>query len=187
MYSLPTPYQLKLYRHIIDLGAHAVIAHHTHVIGGYEYYKGCPIVYSLGNFYFPEPNNPSDWYTGLLAGITFEDNKVASMIFYKIKFNKIIELVDNFVVRGESYANFVRYVNKRDVELLWNEYIQEISNKSVKTLLNLSVLRRLLYKMGIIKIQKKDKVFLRALGNRFRCQTHKIITENAIDKFLSNY
>ena len=36
----------------IDAGADLVIGSHPHVLQGIEYYKGKPIVYSLGNFIF---------------------------------------------------------------------------------------------------------------------------------------
>ena len=37
---------------LIDAGAHAVLGHGSHCLRGIEIYKGCPIVYSLGNFMF---------------------------------------------------------------------------------------------------------------------------------------
>ena len=40
-------------RHAVDRGAHAVICHHAHVPQGFEVWKGCPIVYGLGNAFMP--------------------------------------------------------------------------------------------------------------------------------------
>ena len=39
-------------REYIDAGADAVIGGHTHCLQGMEFYKGAPIVYSVGNFWF---------------------------------------------------------------------------------------------------------------------------------------
>jgi len=39
-------------REYIDAGADIVIGGHTHCLQGMEYYKGKPILYSLGNFWF---------------------------------------------------------------------------------------------------------------------------------------
>lgn len=50
----------------IDAGADAVIGGHPHVLQGFEFYKGAPIAYSLGNFWF----NTRTVYTGLLK-LTF--------------------------------------------------------------------------------------------------------------------
>jgi poly-gamma-glutamate capsule biosynthesis protein CapA/YwtB (metallophosphatase superfamily) len=41
-------------RAAIDAGANIVIAHHPHVLQGIHWYKGRPIVYSLGNFIFDQ-------------------------------------------------------------------------------------------------------------------------------------
>jgi len=51
-YNLPTPEIRRRFRFLIDSGVDAIVAHHTHCIGGFEYYKDKPIVYSLGNFLF---------------------------------------------------------------------------------------------------------------------------------------
>ena len=44
--------QLDPGKEYIDAGADVVIGHTTHCLQGMEYYKGKPIVYSLGNFWF---------------------------------------------------------------------------------------------------------------------------------------
>ncbi len=48
----PEEYQRSLGKQYIDAGADLVIGSHPHVLQGIEYYKGKPIVYSLGNFIF---------------------------------------------------------------------------------------------------------------------------------------
>ena len=48
----PEEYQRILGQKYIDAGADMVIGSHPHVLQGIEYYNGCPIVYSLGNFVF---------------------------------------------------------------------------------------------------------------------------------------
>jgi capsule synthesis protein PGA_cap len=40
-------------RRAVEAGAHAVICHHAHVPLGFEIWKGCPIVYGLGNACIP--------------------------------------------------------------------------------------------------------------------------------------
>ena len=46
--------QLNTARQYIDAGADMIIGSHSHCLQGMEYYKGKPIVYSLGNFWFDE-------------------------------------------------------------------------------------------------------------------------------------
>lgn len=79
MYQLPSPRMKKLYRHYVDLGVDAVINHHQHCYSGYEYYKGKPIVYGIGNLCFGSPNEQiSKWNEGYLVNILFckEDVKI---------------------------------------------------------------------------------------------------------------
>ena len=48
----PEEYQRTLGQQYIDAGADIVVGSHPHVLQGIEYYKGKPIIYSLGNFVF---------------------------------------------------------------------------------------------------------------------------------------
>ena len=48
----PQDYQRTMGKQYIDAGADMVIGSHPHVLQGMEYYKGKPIIYSLGNFIF---------------------------------------------------------------------------------------------------------------------------------------
>ena len=48
----PTERQKTLARKLIDAGAALVVGSHPHVTQGAEFYKGKPIIYSLGNFVF---------------------------------------------------------------------------------------------------------------------------------------
>jgi poly-gamma-glutamate synthesis protein (capsule biosynthesis protein) len=48
----PACWLRSMYRNFIDSGAHAVIAHHPHVVQGIESYNNGIIFYSLGNFIF---------------------------------------------------------------------------------------------------------------------------------------
>jgi poly-gamma-glutamate synthesis protein (capsule biosynthesis protein) len=50
--SQPSERQRQFARKMIDEGAAIVIGGHPHVTQGAEYYKGKPIIYSLGNFVF---------------------------------------------------------------------------------------------------------------------------------------
>lgn len=57
---MPTDYQIKTGRKIVDWGADMVIGTHPHVLQGMEEYNGKIICYSLGNFCFGANGNPSD-------------------------------------------------------------------------------------------------------------------------------
>ncbi len=49
----PQPADRKLAFSAIEAGADAVIGHHAHIVGVYEFYQNKPIFYSLGNFFMP--------------------------------------------------------------------------------------------------------------------------------------
>lgn len=49
----PQPMYRQLARDLIDAGVDAIIGTHPHVVHGAELYKGKPIIYSLGNWFFP--------------------------------------------------------------------------------------------------------------------------------------
>ena len=69
-YQLPSPRMKKLYRHFVDLGVDAVVNHHQHCYSGYEYYKGRPIVYGIGNLCFDNVGFRGDiWNEGYLVEI----------------------------------------------------------------------------------------------------------------------
>jgi hypothetical protein len=51
----PTENQRRQARMLIDCGAAAVVGAHPHVVQTMEYYRGRPILYSLGNFLFDQP------------------------------------------------------------------------------------------------------------------------------------
>ena len=52
--AYPQPAHRQLAFAAIDAGAAAVFGHHSHRVGGLETYKGCPIAYSLGNWWMPQ-------------------------------------------------------------------------------------------------------------------------------------
>jgi poly-gamma-glutamate capsule biosynthesis protein CapA/YwtB (metallophosphatase superfamily) len=70
MVPSPEPDQQLLARHLIDAGASAVVGAHPHVTQTVDYYRGRPIIYSLGNFVFDYyPGDPAIW-TGWLVRLT---------------------------------------------------------------------------------------------------------------------
>lgn len=74
--QLPSPRMQEQYRFFIDCSADAVINHHQHCFSGYEYYKGCPIVYGLGNLLFDKPGLKSKtWTDGVLCELNLVDER----------------------------------------------------------------------------------------------------------------
>lgn len=83
-YQLPSPRMKKYYHWYIDMGADAVINHHQHCFSGYEYYKGKPIFYGLGNLCFDKIGKRNDsWNQGLLVAISFGETITHQIIPYE--------------------------------------------------------------------------------------------------------
>lgn len=84
--------QRKGARKLIDSGANAIIGHHPHVIQEEEFYKGCPIFYSLGNFIFDQTKPHTD--EALVVNLIFNNKKmdiekrIAKIERYKPTFQK---------------------------------------------------------------------------------------------------
>lgn len=96
----PLPESIARCRDFIDYGADGVIASHPHCPQGWETYKGKPIFYSLGNFFFNSKENTlyraynrPHWYEGRCAIITIsEDGLTWEMINTKNIDNIAIEI-----------------------------------------------------------------------------------------------
>ena len=93
--DVPLPEWRRRYQEFIDLGADAVVATHPHVPQGWEAYKGKPIFYSLGNFYF-DAIEPADewWYKGLMITLTVS-NKGLEYTVHNTRFNSGMVEIDN--------------------------------------------------------------------------------------------
>lgn len=69
-FPLPSPRMQETYRFFVDVGADAVVNHHQHCFSGYEFHRGRPIVYGLGNFCFDRGAEadrlPPCWHEGCL-------------------------------------------------------------------------------------------------------------------------
>ena len=119
----PAPVKKELYRHFIDIGAGAVVAMHTHCPQGYETYRDAPIIYSMGNFFFPvaKPWRPI-WHYGYMSALTFEGGKIGvEFTPYRQDFEGI------HIFKGAELEHFERYFKAicapiQDDELLQHYY-----------------------------------------------------------------
>ena len=81
----PNEEQRTLARKMIDAGADAVIGSHPHVTQTVDYYRGRPIVYSLGNFVFDYfPKDPPVWH-GWMVELSFSDRAGADLKTYTVE------------------------------------------------------------------------------------------------------
>jgi poly-gamma-glutamate capsule biosynthesis protein CapA/YwtB (metallophosphatase superfamily) len=86
----PEAFQRDWAKTMIDSGADGVIGSHPHVLQGFEYYKGKPIAYSLGNFLFPNYIKGDKAQTGILHLDIQKNNIEMSFVPFRIIQDQII-------------------------------------------------------------------------------------------------
>lgn len=80
----PMPETIARYRDFIEYGADGVFGSHPHCPQGWEKYKGKPIFYSLGNFFFNSKKdtlyratNRAHWYEGRCVVLNIENHQLS--------------------------------------------------------------------------------------------------------------
>lgn len=175
-YHYPTPRMKRWYRHFVDLGADAVINHHQHCINGCEVYKGKPIFYGLGNFFFPWGSHPrpNSWYYGYAVQLTLGEAIGYELIPYR-------QSVDGITLRNK--AEFEKEIEQysqpiQDDNLLQHKFDKYILNneKSIKMGLLPSFMQRRVFAAAARrgwfgKLYKGKQTF--ALKNKLTCESHE--------------
>lgn len=105
----PSPYTKERYHQMIEHGASAVIATHTHCPQGYEFYEDGFIAYSMGNFLYPCEKSSYDlWNMGYLCQLEFEDGVKVKVIPYRYSSKKNTLRILN---DKTEYINYLRSIS----------------------------------------------------------------------------
>ena len=173
-YQLPTPRMKRTYRHLIDLGADAIVNHHQHCFSGYEIYKDKPIFYGIGNFCFDKQGKiDSLWNEGYAIKLKFDQSIIFEIIpyiqcnnepcvslcstsQYNDRINKLNEIIQNDQLLKEEYHH---YINKKKNSLLLD--LLPIHNKYLKSL----------FRRGFIHLPYNEKDRIR-IKNKICCESH---------------
>ncbi len=187
-YAYPSPRMKKWYRFLVDAGADAVVGHHTHVVSGYEVYKGAPIFYSLGNFCFDwEGLRDHPWNFGLLLRLKVEKNTPVAFEFEFIEQNNhrpgVFRVTDeNRYALEQSLAEINRVILDDDQLQEQFQAFAKSQRKLIQTRLQPYRGRLLprLHKRGWLPSLIDDKKRL-LLTNLIRCEAHRDILLETID------
>lgn len=176
-YQLPSPRMKETYRFFIDASADAVINHHQHCYSGYEYYKGKPIVYGLGNFCFDEKGNDTKlWTEGYLTEIEFGEKIILKPIPYlqcgdaasvrlmgseecnvfKDSIARLNQMIQDDSVLSSEYGKFLKQSHS-NIELMFSPYSGRIGR---------ALCRRGLLPSFMNKEKKKEMLGF------FQCESH---------------
>lgn len=186
-YNLPSPRMQDTYRFFIETGADAVVNHHQHCYSGYEFYKGKPIVYGLGNFYFDHPDKRNDkWNEGYLLNLDFSEKINISLVPY-IQCNEkpSVELMDN-IQQDKFYKNINRLneiIKNRD---LLEKYFDKFCNSKKKLYMSVlepypSIYLKFLCRNSLLPSLLKGRSF-RFVKNFIMCESHLDVIKHLLKK-----
>ncbi|MEQ8704187.1 MAG: CapA family protein [Phaeodactylibacter sp.] len=129
MYELPSPRMQSWFRAFIDMGADAVVNHHTHCISGYEVYRDKPIFYSLGNFLFDKDKQRNGiWNIGVALYLEFSSDTIN---FHPYYFNQCQEIPTLEMIPREQVIDKINRLNLAiaDSEILHSKFRDYCSSK----------------------------------------------------------
>ena len=179
----PLPEIIEKYRDFIEYGADAVIGTHPHCPQGWENYKGKPIFYSLGNFFFNSKNDTSyrawnrpHWYEGLCVLMEISDNSVNYTVYNTLNKNNEELLIDKDPSRVMHNGEICSYLQDK------NKYIAYLSNAIRQTSLSdLRVLDNSICKENLKNMMKN-------IAKRWIKASHGVYKHNDsnINEFLKN-
>jgi poly-gamma-glutamate synthesis protein (capsule biosynthesis protein) len=175
-YPLPSPHLKKTFHYLVDLGADAVIGHHTHVSSGYEIYNGKPLVYSLGNFFFPYKNEPAEWHQALLLKLIINNKidleliPINQCLNNQLKVNAAKQNDANTVLEKVNRISDV-IKNDEELQIAWSQYTIKRGVGLYKTIMFSNRIERLFFKLGILQDKRKQKARAITLSNIIRCSS----------------
>ena len=178
-YQLPTPELRRIFRYCADIGADAIIGHHSHVFSGYEEYNTKHLVYSLGNFLFDDQTVESqNWNLGLLAEFIIESKKIISVKLIPIEQCRDIpgirELNSGELDAINSRIKELSEIIKNDETFYseWDKLIEHRGRSYLFSLMNLGLGDRFLLRSGISTLaNKRFQKYLVKAHNLIKCQT----------------
>lgn len=174
-YPLPQPSLKKAFHFLADIGADAVIGHHTHVYSGYEIYNNKPLVYSLGNFFFPYPNEPISWHEGVMCKCSLTDK-------INIELIPIIQCKDGFEIflfsdkQKENILNEIEIFKKiiyddKKLAESWTNFVKSSGKKLAHRLLFPTYIDKIIIRIPFMKYFLKEAIRRRSLTNILRCSS----------------
>lgn len=181
--AAPLPEWRKIYKRFIDWGADCVIGGHPHCPQGWEYYKGKPIYYSIGDFYFDGLGYDDLWYKGILTEfdieeekvivkehfVCFDDNTGEISIDRSERMKSRIALVNNLLADSEAYHTYINKLCNSGYNGLKYVILRAVCGVSLKL-----PFKRVIRLLGLMLLGKKNDLFLL---NSYQCETHRWFAE----------
>src|SRR5690554_531419 len=182
-YQYPSPATQKRYRFYAEIGSDAVIAHHTHCIGGVEMYKETPICYSLGNFLFPKDKQMKEsWYTGLIASLEIKKEKPVQVKLLPVELNKNTNQLN--LLQGNKKESIEKkleaindiILNPEKLEQEFESFVKRVEPGFIKRLTPIGAFTNRYVNGGLYKSKVYkwflNNIYVKESLNRIRCEAH---------------
>ena len=170
--DVPLPETIARYRDFIDWGADGVIGSHPHCPQGWEEYKGKPIFYSLGNFFFNSKDNTlyrawnrPHWYEGMCVVMTLRDGGIKYQIVNTKNYDNIRIAIDNRLERSDHNVELQSYLfDKKKYCAYLKTQCRELSEKREIPIIdgvfhfNKVSVKRLIKSWAKLLLKKKESI-----------------------------
>ena len=183
----PMPETIARYRDLIDYGADGIVGSHPHCPQGWEEYKGKPIFYSLGNFFFNSKEdtlyratNRAHWYEGRCVVLSVEDKQLSWEVINTRNIDNIAieidhdeksishnEYICNLISNKDLYKDYVLPIMKKEALYDLTKMESLFQPKTIKQSLK-SLYKSLFQQIRGEKIKSRDKELLYIFRNDLR-------------------
>lgn len=189
-FELPNPDLVKTCRFFVDIGADAVVCHHTHTPSVYEVYKSRPIFYGIGNFMFDWPTDrDQSWYLGYMVSLQVSKHREIgwnTIPYSQCKKDPGVTLLrpneaEEFQLSLAKKSEILRNID--NLEKAWEIFSSKKHRQYLSALLGANRIERFLWQKGVLKTSfQKER--LRILQNLIRCQAHRLLLLEVLNKEL---
>lgn len=133
-FPLPRPGLRKQLRFLAEIGADAIVMHHSHVPAAYEVWGGVPIFYGLGNFIFTLESPHPAWFDGLLVQLTFPESAPAEFDIVPLSQNRrfdvsVAEGDEALFALNEIEARRLIVSSDDALQASWDEFSSHASSR----------------------------------------------------------
>lgn len=188
-WQLPSPRMTRMYRFFVDAGADSVINHHQHCYSGYEVYKGKPIFYGLGNFFFDinPPKEDELWNYGYMVVLDFS----SKLSFNIYPYRQCSARADIEILQQNAFDKQLKELNviindEKQLIAKTNEYYENSSRDSAIVFepIQNRYFNGLQYRSLLPLFRTKKG--LRLLYNFIMCESHRDKLQYYLTKKLKN-
>jgi len=181
VFHLPYPRLVEQMRFYADMGADAIVLHHSRIVSGYEIYNGTPIFYGIGNLLHLSKNKAE--YQGLLVKFQVDKNTGLDFELIPIELNPGEVVVR--VCKGEKKDRLLMEVDRLSgiikdsakLEAGWQQFVLSRKTQYLSILSGYpGIFPRVSRKLGMQSMYEKILLFNKkkylSKWNIMKCQAH---------------